>query len=396
MSDQTMADVVIVGGGISGLWLLNRLRKLGYNALLIEKAGLGARQTGASQGIIHGGTKYALTGELTESAKAVAAMPGLWRDCLNGVGELDLSSVKLLSEHQYIWSTSSLGSRLTGFFASKLMRSRTQVLSASDYPVSFQNPHFKGNVYRLNEPVLELNSLLTALKTPFQEFLLKAEALKIDSDGDLWKLSDALDSGRLPIFARHIIFAAGEGNEALLQQLGLNGPKMQRRPLQMVMVRGSEIVHPLYAHCMGTGTVPRMTVTSHKDSHNSWVWYLGGALAEEGAAMTAEKLILKARKEMDTLFPWIKQDELQWSCVKINRAEVETSGGVRPDYGYSQSDRRLSVIWPTKLALAPVVSAQIISKIEGQMSPNESSVDLDGWPLANNAPLPWRDETLWN
>ena len=58
-------DVVILGGGIGGLWLLNRLHGRGYNAVLIETGELGGGQSVNSQGMIHGGIKYALGGALT-------------------------------------------------------------------------------------------------------------------------------------------------------------------------------------------------------------------------------------------------------------------------------------------------------------------------------------------
>ncbi|MFN3402304.1 MAG: FAD-dependent oxidoreductase, partial [Ferrovibrio sp.] len=38
-------DVAILGGGIAGLWLLARLKRAGYSALLIEREALGAGQT---------------------------------------------------------------------------------------------------------------------------------------------------------------------------------------------------------------------------------------------------------------------------------------------------------------------------------------------------------------
>jgi len=57
-------DVAIIGGGIAGLWLLARLRQRGYGVLLIESERLGTGQTISSQGIIHGGTKYALRGQV--------------------------------------------------------------------------------------------------------------------------------------------------------------------------------------------------------------------------------------------------------------------------------------------------------------------------------------------
>ena len=48
MTASHSTDIVVFGGGIAGLWLLNRLRDEGYNAILLEADGLGAAQTLAS------------------------------------------------------------------------------------------------------------------------------------------------------------------------------------------------------------------------------------------------------------------------------------------------------------------------------------------------------------
>ena len=48
-------EVVIFGGGIAGLWLLDELHRAGMTTLLLEAHELGSGQTIASQGIIHGG-----------------------------------------------------------------------------------------------------------------------------------------------------------------------------------------------------------------------------------------------------------------------------------------------------------------------------------------------------
>ena len=92
-------DVLIVGGGIAGLWLLAELRAAGVNALLATDE-LGKGQTIASQGIIHGGTKYALTGKLTGATLAIGDMPRIWRSALNGEGAVDLKRVNILTESQ--------------------------------------------------------------------------------------------------------------------------------------------------------------------------------------------------------------------------------------------------------------------------------------------------------
>lgn len=103
MSQPWSTDILIVGGGVAGLWLNARLRRAGYATVLVETGALGGGQSGKSQGIIHGGTKYALTGMLTGASEAIADMPRRWRESLAGSGELDLSGVRLLSEAHYLW-----------------------------------------------------------------------------------------------------------------------------------------------------------------------------------------------------------------------------------------------------------------------------------------------------
>ena len=102
------SDVVIIGGGISGLWAMRVLKNLGYKVILLEKYALGEKQTIRSQGILHSGIKYSLGGKLTEDAKAVADAIKIWEDCLEGKGEIDLRKVEFLSEYQYLWTTGNI------------------------------------------------------------------------------------------------------------------------------------------------------------------------------------------------------------------------------------------------------------------------------------------------
>ena len=102
MTLRYSTDIVIFGGGIAGLWLLNSLREAGYQAILFERHTIGGGQTLASQGIIHGGLKYALQGSLTGAAQAIAAMPERWRQCLAGEGDMDLRGTRVLCEHYYM------------------------------------------------------------------------------------------------------------------------------------------------------------------------------------------------------------------------------------------------------------------------------------------------------
>ncbi|MBT6059135.1 MAG: FAD-dependent oxidoreductase, partial [Gammaproteobacteria bacterium] len=104
MTSTYSTDIAIFGGGIAGLWLLNRFQAAGYQAILLDTGGLGSGQTLASQGIIHGGLKYALSGSLSNSANTIAGMPQRWRQCLSGEDEVDLTDCRVLSENYYMWS----------------------------------------------------------------------------------------------------------------------------------------------------------------------------------------------------------------------------------------------------------------------------------------------------
>src|SRR5438105_4298903 len=52
-------DVLIIGGGVQGLWLLDSLCRLGYDAILLERRLLGSQQTCHSHVYLHHGLVYA-------------------------------------------------------------------------------------------------------------------------------------------------------------------------------------------------------------------------------------------------------------------------------------------------------------------------------------------------
>jgi len=163
MPESLSTDVLIVGGGVAGLWLNARLRRLGFATLLVDKGALGGGQSVKSQGIIHGGTKYALSGALTGASEAIADMPRRWREALEGKGELDLSGARLLSDAHYLWLPGTLAGNLTSFFASKAVRSRVGQVKGDELPPALQHLGDRPKVYRLSELVLDVPSLIARL-----------------------------------------------------------------------------------------------------------------------------------------------------------------------------------------------------------------------------------------
>jgi hypothetical protein len=163
-------------------------------------------------------------------------------------------------------------------------------------------------------------------------------------------------------------------------QWGIDEPKMQLRPLHMVMVKHTH-PEPLFAHCLGTKPVPRMTVTSHPDDEGKWVWYLGGEIAEDGIDRTPEEQIRVARRELEALLPWVNLDEAEWATLFVNRAEPKQTKLLRPDAAFVQSVGNGIVSWPTKLALAPNLSDEVIKVLKQEKlfpSGNEGFVLPEG------------------
>ena len=390
MNQVLNVDITILGGGIAGLWILSRLSKAGYKTVLLEKNQLGGGQTGYSQGIIHGGTKYALTGKLTGSSESIYEMPNRWRACLEGHGEIDLSAVRLMSDHQYMWSTTSLTSRMAGFFASKLMRSRTEPLDGSSRPELFQNSLFKGQVYKLNEPVLDSASLIDELFKLNKDKIFKADKYLIQSgEPNLIQLDD-----EKTIESKLVILAAGKGNGEILNQLGLTQPQMQLRPLKMIMLRGDVLSTGVYAHCLGASANPRITITSHFDSDGKTVWYVGGEPAEQGIKRSNAEQITAIKKELGELFPWIDFSKCQWATLDIDRAENKMKDGSRPANAFASRSGAIITTWPTKLALAPSLADEVEKLINDITSSNDQV--YPDWAMPELALLPWQEEERWN
>jgi len=364
MGRQTLhIDIAIIGGGIAGLWTLNQLRSRGYSAVLFEREALGSCQTIGSQGMIHGGVKYALGGSWGSGSQAVAAMPGIWRKCLAGKGAVDLRGCKVLSEDFFLWSSGDVQSRLSSFFASKLLRGHIRKVAPPEYPLPLQSPRFRGKVYRLADLVLDVPSLLATLARQHRDAIFSIDWQRASLHREAGRAELALPE--CTVVPEQLLLTAGAGNEAMMAELGSTQPSMQRRPLQQVLVR-HEYREPLYGHCLGSSASPRLTISSHSDAAGRPVWYLGGDLATSAGEEEPEQLISRARSELTGLLPWIDFGTTQWATVQIDRAEPRQSTTLRPDQafvGKVEGVDNALVAWPTKLTLTPDLAGAVERKL---------------------------------
>jgi glycine/D-amino acid oxidase-like deaminating enzyme len=381
-----MCDIVICGGGISGLWLLNLLSKIGFNVVLIEADLLGGTQTMASQGMIHGGQRYMLGGKETLQAAGIAQSAKRWDACLRGQGDIDLRSVSVLSDTQVMWPAGGPIAVVALLAAVRSFNTRTRKLREEEIPAALAGVAGL-SVYELPEKVIDVASLVQTLKVKHSCRIFKGTVDSISSDGTL------VISGR-ESKAQSIICAAGVGNEGLLKLLKSTRSQVQQRPVRQIMVKS--LPFPLYGHGITANFRPRVTVTSHPLSTGGYCWYLGGALAEHTSSLTDGDAIKYAKLEMKSLFSHIDWSGRQWSTWCGVRAEADNPSGRLPDAPVVKNYGRVMIVWPTKLTLAPVLGDVVLSSLEEKgiqpKYPGQCPT-FSGLERPPTAAYPWEEST---
>lgn len=396
-------DVAIVGGGVTGLWALDLLSRSGYRCLLLESQALGAGQTVASQGIIHGGLKYSLRGVLSRSAHQIREMPIIWRKCLAGECEPNLSSVKVRSQNCYLWRTESMTSKFGMFGARIGLRVTPESVEQANRPAILRS--ISGAVYSMPEQVIDPADFLRGLKERNRSRILKVEpvdGLSFDMTSPQSVRTMEIRSGDFSqcLQPKMIVFAAGKGNGELRTKVGLDEESMQTRPLHMVMLKGRSLPE-FNGHCVD-GAKTRVTITSDRMKNGHVVWQIGGQIAEKGVAMHPAELISHTSQELAEVLPELDQSNLEWATYRVDRAEGKTVSGSRPEDPVILQGGNVITVWPTKLAFAPSVAESLKSRIETILpqpevaSQSESNIAaLDNWPRPQVAQPPWELASSW-
>jgi hypothetical protein len=348
------ADIIIHGGGIAGLWTLNLLKNLGYDALLVEPRAIGGIQTIASQGIIHSGMKYVLGGKINPLARAISTMPEVWKSALRGEGPIDLSKAKIAAESQQllipkgmIGSIMKIGAK--NFFGHEI-----------DAPANIKNAGFEGSVVDMGEPVLDIPSLIRALAEPH------LGAIRKSAEG---------------VTAKKYIYTAAAGNDQ-------SGIATQRRPLLMGLIKNAPF--SLWAHCVGASDKPVATITTHKANDGMLVWYIGGQAAERKKESDPKEVYDAMHGALKKYLPGINLANVRWATFPIDRIEAKSGGGFMPDTPVIHESGDKIYAWPTKLTFAPALGDKIVETLaHSGISPSHNNSDWSYLPEVPYAEPPW-------
>lgn len=395
--EKVHVNALIIGGGAAGLWLLDQLRREGRSALLVESKSLGTGQTISAQGILHSGLKYSLQGLLTASAREARDMPAIWRKCLEGNSQPDLSRTNIRSQSFYLWGTNSASSKL-GMWGARLgLQVTPQAVSPHNAPALLKG--CSGAIFSVAEQVISCEALLADLaEANHKQIVQVAETDGTDfclgADGRVQSvILNSPDGKQVEVIADWNVFAAGKGNAELRSAVGLDSRKQQTRPLHMVMICGG--LPEFYGHCVD-GATTRVSITSAKRSDGEVVWQVGGKIAEDGVDMNRDDLIARTRAELLETMPGISLEEARWATYRVERAEGTTMTGGRPDSFRIERDANVLTAWPTKLVLVPQLTQGLSNTICS--SPARSSDELEklaSWPRPMVAIAPWDREQSW-
>jgi hypothetical protein len=379
-------DIVIIGGGIAGLWTLARLKASGFDCLLIENKVLGGGQSIASQGIIHSGLKYTLAGKVNSLAKSISAMPDRWRAALNGTGEIDLRQARIAANSQQLLIPSGLLGGITKVVTQQILGRGAHVIPQDQWPDGLKENGFHGSVIHMGEPVLDIPSVISAIAEQHKDCIKNLDSgFRRDDTGHV-----VMDCNGDTITAQKFIFTAASSNHDIAKSLGHDdGLETQIRPLLMGIMKNAPF--PLYAHFVGASDKPVATITTHQTQDGNLIWYLGGQVAERNKESPPETVYTAIKTAFEKYLPKLKTSNLEFSVLPIDRIEGKSAAqGWLPDTPTIHECGNALYCWPTKLTFAPLLGDMIIERLRrDNIHPSGKHSDFEFLSQADLAKTPW-------
>jgi len=392
-------DVVVIGGGIQGLWLLGDLIDAGYNAILLERMRPGFGQTGHSHVFLHQGHIYA--------GMAKAGMPIADQNII-------LNRIKHVQGANSIWQQELRSGRLTGLqpitstfymafsnasrgedFKDLCRRGSLTCDEPQTHPAEFGA--LTQRLYQADGMCLDSNQLLTHLLQSgnLTERVGLCEIVSVQpTSSGRFHLIDKKKSLRIEACA--VVLSAGSGNEHLQGLFGLdaltNGSKQQTVKTFMLVI--GEINEPLPANTGMHLDFDGLFLVSRKDSNGRTVWLIGDkqrklvAVPGDISAFDPVSWFRRTRLTLEKLFPKLisSPDDYEWGIYEASKAELWTQFG--PDaagkFPGSYHFKRVPALpvwlaWPTLLTFAPLVASLIAQDVATVLKPKTVATDWLVW-----------------
>jgi glycine/D-amino acid oxidase-like deaminating enzyme len=364
-------DVLIVGGGSQGLWLLNDLTKRGYRAIVLERGALGAGQTCHSHALIHRGHYY----DDIDMMIILNAAAQFWQAFVDEKGITKLNTDRALAgfgpgtavdRHTYFWKTAGL--------RFDPCEKRPDVLEGGKVKTLFETEEFSLDAAEVMAGLAQdVNNAIYPLDDDGQ-------AIEFVTDGRTVNRVEATIGGeQVELAPRFVVLSAGVGNYGLLAKLGSDRnpdpapePVQAQRKSTMLVVRGDALpmmtaVFPIRGGLQGVFLCPR---TDHgtgqpvwlASDHNSTPFTLATDGTTELDSEPSPEWVQRMLTSLKATAPALFSDRISQTLdlAVYTGLTSERNFGVGQHMTDSYIDPlgfdNLLAIWPTKLTLTPFAS----------------------------------------
>lgn len=395
-SSALNVDVVVVGGGVQGLWLLADLTDNGYSAILLERARPGFGQTGHSHVFIHEGHIYASGYNREPEQVVVRRIESVQR--AHRLWEAELQPGGRLASLMPIRSDFYVGLRDKN--KAKDFEKACRLTNMACTPVT-TSPGFglmQGieRLFKGEGLCLESKALLDGLMghNGIGQHVGRCTDIRVDSyDAGRFSLSVKCEFGvPLDVSARALVLSAGAGNERLLDQLfgrigappDVAATRQQTVKTFMLVLRHQDgSMPPTHGMFPDAGGI---FLASRQDPSGRTVWLIGDRQREyvshpgEMTAFDAAGWFAKFRIELDKLLPSILNNrfDYKWGIYEATKAEPYTvdrrftEGGAFPRQYliHKHTAAPVWLTWPSLLTFAPSVAERIAADVASNISPS--------------------------
>jgi len=384
VSTLVSLDVLIIGGGVQGLWTLRLLGAFGYSAALVERGTLGGAQTCHSHVYIHGGHLYQGDFELAtrlRDANTEWTAFGKTAEPAHGAGPslFGFSTEQEASERIIFWDDTRL----------RLSHARTDVpavLRGGVISQTFTTPEYSLTGGSL---VGKLNEFPDATSR-----ISEVRRIHLAPDQTSVSAVDIVMGDGRPVTVQPgaVVLAAGAGNQRLLELVSegdrtllakIRGVQHIRKA-HMLVIKGPRRRLPPFA-----GIFPRLggLFIGSRIVGDDVVWLVSDDRSphleepEDWIAYDEKWWLPRAVQSLEKLSPrtFERKDGLLWGVYAAPKAEVRTPAfEIRRDWVQQFGIRNLWAVWPAKLTLAPLAAREILSGVRDILGKPRPEL-LNGW-----------------
>lgn len=347
VEEADAGDVLVVGGGVTGVLTALELQARGLRVTVVDRAGLGAEQSGHSHGYLHRGYIYrageeALVSHLGDGASR-------WGGLLEDLG------CNPVAESAFV----CFANELTARAAASAWTSVGLPVERTDAPVPGLRSSQLDAVFRTAEATFDFVEFFRAVSSGNrlgQTLLGNVKRLERRGDrvtGAVVEIAGALTRMR----ARSVILAAGTDNARLAETAVRYRGRASVRASLMVVIANPQLP-PLSTVMPGNETHGLFLVSRRRDDHTVWLASNFVSFAEQRPSSTLSDLWLGGIVEkLATFCTGVRTAETLWGVYEAPKAELRAAPGVvgahaLERYGLSN----LLVLAPTKLTLAPLLA----------------------------------------